>query len=230
MADRLIIALTISCLAFVALLLWALSIALVQRDVSRRNLPSVEQIAWLALTALVPLVGGIAYLFARLLDVFFSPAAPEKPLPRKRITALRPRMRPAKRLPTIAAVDTFRQTMGKAGPMEGVGQPAGKPSGMYLEVLAGPLTGLKFDIEGLPMIIGRGVQVALSLDADEGVSRQHAEIYGNFGSWHIRDMNSTHGTYLNGNRITDESLNPGDHLSVGSSILKFVVEDQNGAT
>jgi hypothetical protein len=225
MTNRLIIALTISFLAFLALLLWALSIAFVQRDVSRRNLPGVEQIAWLALTALIPLVGGIAYLFARLLGASFSPAAPEKPVPRKRITALKPRHRPAKRLPTIAAVDTFRQTIGKAGSLEGAGQ----PSNMYLEVLAGPLTGLKFNIEGLPVSIGRGSQVALSLDADEGVSRQHAEIYGDFGSWHLRDLNSTHGTYLNGNRITDESLKPGDHFSLGSSVFRFLVEDQNAA-
>ena len=226
MAGRLVTALAISFLALLGLLIWALSIALVQRDVSRRNLPGVEQIAWLALTALIPLVGGIAYLFARLLDASFSPAAPEKPVPRKRITALKPRLRPAKRLPTIAAVDTFRQTIGKVGAMDGVGQ----PSNMYLEVLSGPLTGLKFNIEELPVSLGRGSQVALSLDTDEGVSRQHAEIYGDFGNWHLRDLNSTHGTYLNGNRITDESLNPGDHFSLGSSVLKFLVEDQNAAT
>ena len=226
MVDRLVIALTISCVALFALLVWALSIALVQRDVSQRNLSSFEQVAWLGLTALVPFVGGIAYLFGRLLDASFSPAKVGKPLPRKRITALRPRMRPAKRLPTIAAVDTFRQTIGRSGREEGAVQAAGR----YLEVLSGPLTGLKFQIKTLPLIIGRGSQVALSLDADEGVSRQHAEIYANLGSWHVRDLNSTHGTYLNGTRITDENLKPGDHLSLGSSILKFVAEDQADAT
>ena len=69
--------------------------------------------------------------------------------------------------------------------------------------------------------------MTLSLDTDQGVSRQHAEIYANEGRLRIRDLDSRHGTYLNGKRITDESLNPGDRFSVGQSTVVLTVKNQD---
>jgi pSer/pThr/pTyr-binding forkhead associated (FHA) protein len=100
----------------------------------------------------------------------------------------------------------------------------------YLESSAGPVAGLRFTIQTLPLRIGRGPQVALSLEADQGVSRQHAEIYESAGRLRIRDLQSTHGTFVNGRRITDESLSSGDQISLGLSTLVFTMEDRDAST
>jgi hypothetical protein len=229
MTDQLTNALTLSCIAFLGFLLWALSITLVLRDVNRRGLPGYEQVAWLVLAALLPLIGGIAYLFSRLLDRFFSPGVAKSSESQKRLTAEKERGNRPRRLPTVAAVDTYRQTVADTS-LDKVAAPVkGRHVRMVLDVLAGPSAGLRYPIETLPVQIGRGSLAALSLDADHGVSRQHAEIYEADGRMRIRDLKSTHGTYLNGQRITDESLNPGDHLSMGLSTLVFWVEDSDGA-
>jgi pSer/pThr/pTyr-binding forkhead associated (FHA) protein len=72
----------------------------------------------------------------------------------------------------------------------------------------------------LPAVIGRGHEVAVSLDGDMGVSRRHAEIYSPGAGLHIRDLNSTHGTYVNGYKVSDQPLQPGDKIAIGQSILQ----------
>lgn len=227
MVDQLTKALTISCIAFAILLLWALSIALILKDVKQRNLPSYEQIAWVGLAALIPLVGGIAYLFTRLLERFFSPRVTDKPASEKRVTAYKDADKSARHLPTVAAVDTYRVTIADLN-LDMDPEPArGKRASLYLEILTGPDAGHMQAIETLPVHIGRGRKMTLSLDTDQGVSRQHAEIYANEGRLRIRDLESRHGTYLNGKRITDESLNPGDRFSVGQSTVVLTVKNQD---
>jgi hypothetical protein len=227
MTDQLTNALTISCIALFGLLLWALSIAFVLRDVNRRGLPGYEQAAWLVLAAVLPLIGGVAYLFARLLDRLFAPGVVKMPEAKKRITAYKSQGNLVRRLPTVAAVDTYRETVADLSLSAPVETAKGRRGRLYLEILTGPIAGLKYTIEMLPMQIGRGPLAGLSLDADQGVSRQHAEIYENAGRLRIRDLESTHGTYLNGKRITDESLSPGDHLEMGLSTLVLLEEDTN---
>jgi hypothetical protein len=230
MTDQLSNTLVICGTAVFALLLWALSIAFVLRDVNRRNLPGYEQVIWLVLAALLPLVGGLAYLFARGLDRFLSPRPAKNPEPVKRVTADQVPQDLGKRMPTIAAGDLYRQTIAELGPVVSAGGARGRRADMFLLFLAGPLAGRKFTIEDLPVRIGRGPLASLSLDDDQGVSRQHAEIYESAGLLRIRDLKSTHGTYLNGKSITDENLNPGDHLSVGLSTLVFMVEGEDGVS
>lgn len=225
MTDYLTTALTISLIALFSLLLWALSIAFVLRDVNRRDLPGYEQIAWLVLAAVLPLIGGIAYLFARLLDRLFSPAAAKKPESEKRVTAHKNRGNLVRRLPTIAAVDTFRETLPKPSPIRHVGTARSERANLYLEILSGPAASVTYPVRKLPIRIGRGPTAGFNLDADQGVSRQHAEIYENDGQLRVRDLNSTHGTFINGKRISDESLNPGDQLAVGLSTMVLLEED-----
>lgn len=229
MTDQLTKALTLSCIVVIGLLLWALSIAFVLRDVNRRQLPGYEQAAWLVLAALLPLIGGGAYLFARLLDRTFSPRASRPAGLEERVTAEKPPTGEAVHLPTIAAADLVR----KPGAEVQAGQarmsaPEARPEQAYLEFISGPLAGRRFDIERLPLRIGRGPLVALSLDEDLGVSRHHAEIYESDGQLRIRDLQSAHGTSLNGKNITDDRLNPGDHLSLGQSTLVFKRQGGHG--
>jgi pSer/pThr/pTyr-binding forkhead associated (FHA) protein len=40
---------------------------------------------------------------------------------------------------------------------------------------------------------------------------------------HINDLNSSHGTYVNGNRVNDRCLQSGDRVQIGSSVLTILI-------
>lgn len=70
-------------------------------------------------------------------------------------------------------------------------------------------------------VIGRSPGLPISIDHDT-VSRRHAEVFCDpFGRWWIRDLGSTNGTSVNGERIVERVLQPGDHLAVGDVRLRF---------
>lgn len=58
---------------------------------------------------------------------------------------------------------------------------------------------------------------------DSTISRQHARITVNRnGEVSIHDLNSTHGTFVNGRRITDETpLKPGDEVMLGRTVFNW---------
>ncbi|MEK6256012.1 MAG: FHA domain-containing protein [Chloroflexota bacterium] len=57
---------------------------------------------------------------------------------------------------------------------------------------------------------------------DSRVSRNHAQLRGINGKFMILDLNSTGGTYVNGQRITKSVLYSGDTLSLSGVPAKFV--------
>ncbi|MEX0939425.1 MAG: sigma 54-interacting transcriptional regulator [Pirellulales bacterium] len=58
---------------------------------------------------------------------------------------------------------------------------------------------------------------------DERCSRNHAEIFHSQDHWMLRDLESRNGTMIDGDRITtDHTLEPGDIISIGNSMLAFV--------
>ena len=70
-------------------------------------------------------------------------------------------------------------------------------------------------------VIGRSPGLPISIDHDT-VSRRHAEVFCDpFGRWWIRDLGSTNGTSVNGERVVERVLQPGDHLAVGDVRLRF---------
>jgi len=46
------------------------------------------------------------------------------------------------------------------------------------------------------------------------VSGQHCELLFNDGVWHIRDLGSTNGTKVNGQRVQTRPLRPGDEITI----------------
>jgi pSer/pThr/pTyr-binding forkhead associated (FHA) protein len=64
-------------------------------------------------------------------------------------------------------------------------------------------------------------------DSDAKVSRRHARIVRNNGSYFIEDLGSTNGTYVNrGRRLLPgnaQLLNDGDEVIVGKTFLRFHV-------
>jgi DNA-binding NtrC family response regulator len=72
-----------------------------------------------------------------------------------------------------------------------------------------------------PCVLGRDPSASLILPVT-AVSRRHAEIRREGGSYHVRDLGSRNGTLVNGHPVTDAELEPMDELRVGDAILKFV--------
>jgi phosphoserine phosphatase RsbU/P len=85
----------------------------------------------------------------------------------------------------------------------------------------GANAGQQFPLEGDCCIIGRALEAAICLSS-KAVSRRHAQIVGGDGTYHIEDLGSVNGTFLNGQRITDSRpLKNGDLLKVGDYFLTF---------
>jgi len=76
-------------------------------------------------------------------------------------------------------------------------------------------------------ILGRDNSADVILD-DPGISRQHTEIRVTSDGPHlitnIRDLGSTNGTFVNGERITSRRLADGDRVNVGRTSLVFRAE------
>jgi diguanylate cyclase (GGDEF)-like protein len=95
----------------------------------------------------------------------------------------------------------------------------------YLIVLAGSSVGEMYKVVAESTVIGRGQNADIQV-IDEGISRRHAEIVHEDQQILIRDLDSTNGTYCNGERIAEHVLSDGDKIQVGSTtILKFTFHD-----
>jgi len=83
-------------------------------------------------------------------------------------------------------------------------------------------------LEGAELVVGRSEECDLVL-ADRAVSRRHARLFEEQGSWWVEDLGSRAGTWRNGRAISGrERIGPGDRLGLGGSVL--VVEDGAPAT
>jgi DNA-binding NtrC family response regulator len=73
--------------------------------------------------------------------------------------------------------------------------------------------------------IGRDATNDVAL-ADAHVSRMHARIVGDAGCHKALDLDSRHGTFVNGARVTLHTLHDGDRLQVGKVELSYHAHDQ----
>jgi hypothetical protein len=91
--------------------------------------------------------------------------------------------------------------------------------GFALRVLKGLPAGGLYPLEGeLSVGRGKGVNVVL---ADPSVSRRHATIALVDGLPVVRDLGSTNGTFVNGERVETRKLRAGDVLKVGNTELRI---------
>jgi pSer/pThr/pTyr-binding forkhead associated (FHA) protein len=101
-------------------------------------------------------------------------------------------------------------------------------TGLFLRIMQGEGTGRVFTFDsGGVFVIGRdGADIPLD---DPKISRKHAEIglYGP-GSFFVRDLASTNGTFLNGRRVRDrQELKHEDVIRVGDIALQFSVVENS---
>ena len=85
----------------------------------------------------------------------------------------------------------------------------------------GGRVGESFPLEGDRIAIGRRPDCAVFLD-DVTVSRDHALLVRRGGDWHLDDLGSLNGTYVNRHRIDTHHLADGDELQVGKYKLTFL--------
>src|SRR6185503_7931586 len=88
-------------------------------------------------------------------------------------------------------------------------------------VLQGPDKGRRFELPDEPALVGRDSrQLPLS---DNTVSRRHCELLpGEDGAWILRDLGSSNGSYINGERIANRhALKLGDQIRVGRTLMVF---------
>ncbi len=93
--------------------------------------------------------------------------------------------------------------------------------GYRLIVFSGALRGREIDVLRDHAKIGKSHVCEIVLP-DESVSRTHAEIIRETSGYRVRDLGSTNGTFVNGSKVGDAFLKPGDTLNVGKVELRFV--------
>ena len=74
-----------------------------------------------------------------------------------------------------------------------------------------------------PLVLGRTTECDIVLE-DSSASRRHAEIAPGSGGFVWRDLGSRNGTFLNGEQCQGGSLNHGDELRIGETVLRFEIE------
>ena len=75
--------------------------------------------------------------------------------------------------------------------------------------------------------VGRGSANELVLQ-DASVSREHAELVQSGDIWRVRDLGSTNGVAVNGERVDDRALSPGDEIAFGSCEVRFDLWNVDG--
>jgi pSer/pThr/pTyr-binding forkhead associated (FHA) protein len=95
------------------------------------------------------------------------------------------------------------------------------PEGMgMLVVTRGPNAGSKYVLEADVTTAGRHPDSDIFLD-DITVSRRHAEFVRDGEGYHVRDVGSLNGTYVNRERTDDAVLAQGDEVQIGKFKLVF---------
>jgi pSer/pThr/pTyr-binding forkhead associated (FHA) protein len=78
-----------------------------------------------------------------------------------------------------------------------------------------------FPLTGMEAGIGRDPAQEIPLAGDGTASRRHARVYQVQGGWMLRDEGSSNGTWVNGVRVQEQPLFPGDAVRVGQTEFRF---------
>ena len=80
--------------------------------------------------------------------------------------------------------------------------------------------GLLEGAAGGRLVLGRSPGCQLVF-ADDTVSRRHAELRMTEGRWMLRDLGSANGTWVNGRRVMEAEVAPGDEVQLGGCALRL---------
>lgn len=103
---------------------------------------------------------------------------------------------------------------------------------LRLEAIAGPPLDQMTVLPGAPAVLGRSSNVDHQL-ADKTVSRRHCRVLRRGINWLLTDLESRHGTYLNGMKLEPEQPAPladGDLVRVGPWTLRVIDESDRSTS
>ncbi len=89
-----------------------------------------------------------------------------------------------------------------------------------LILIKGADEGKQFELTQPVHTVGRDSTSSIRL-IDTEVSRRHAEFRLVNGAWHLMDIGSANGCFINGQAVKDAPLQPGDRVQIGQSVLLF---------
>jgi hypothetical protein len=97
---------------------------------------------------------------------------------------------------------------------------------VILEAVSGPITGRRIEVRsGTILRIGRTAKSDYALSEDSYLSGQHFAIENDGNEARARDLGSSNGTFVNGERVVSEDvLREGDSLTAGGSTFTIHIE------
>lgn len=97
---------------------------------------------------------------------------------------------------------------------------------LLLEITTGPSAGKSIRLRpGQSVRIGRTERSEVSIPGDSHLSGIHFEIVVNHHDVQIRDLRSTNGTLLNGQKLNQAVLHNGDTIVAGESVFRAVITE-----
>lgn len=90
-----------------------------------------------------------------------------------------------------------------------------------LVITSGPKRGNELELRGEPVSIGRARDADLVIQ-DDYTSTRHARLLNWNGTWMIQDLDSTNGTYVDGERVSQPTaLGPGRTVRIGTTTFEL---------
>ena len=83
----------------------------------------------------------------------------------------------------------------------------------------------EFPLNAETTILGRRTDCTLRIQTSD-VSRQHCQLVIKDDGLLVKDLGSSNGTYVNGKRVAETSLSPGDRLTVGPVVFVVQIDGQ----
>jgi pSer/pThr/pTyr-binding forkhead associated (FHA) protein len=106
-----------------------------------------------------------------------------------------------------------------------VTQPGPRKGKAFLMVSTGAAAGTVFPLTDPSILIGRSLDAQVSIN-EQAISNEHARIEQKGANFTLRDLGSTNGTYVNGQRLVDTVvLAGGDTIRMGSTTFTFVTRE-----
>jgi two-component system, cell cycle response regulator len=96
----------------------------------------------------------------------------------------------------------------------------------YILFQQGPLFGKMVLLQTGSIVLGRSPEADIEIN-DEGISRKHIKLSFRQGKAIVTDLNSTNGTFVNGERVDERELQHEDKIQISSStLMKYLYADK----